>query len=181
MTSINFLRFFSSVLLVGIMAGFSGCAGYHQGSLMHPQIQTVALGNIVNKTDEPRLASLTRSLLAEQFQKDGSLRLVSRAKADCIVNVQITDYRLRSLGQTQSSSSDTDQQQYRTNIYGVDVELSFQTLIPGRVRPLIPAQTVIGHAEFTEQTDLDVVRRDGFKQAVYQACAKVVAGIVEAW
>ena len=61
-----------------------GC-GYRVGSLMHPQIKTVAVAPVQNETVEYNLTAQVRNLLCERFMVDGSLKLVDEKEADCIV------------------------------------------------------------------------------------------------
>ncbi len=66
----------------------SSC-GYRVGSLMHPQIKTVAIADVKNETTEVLASAIMRKLLAERFQFDNSLKIVSLDKADCIVYCRI--------------------------------------------------------------------------------------------
>ena len=52
--------------------------GYQVGSMMHPQIQSIAVADVKNDTKEPYVSSVMRGNLAEQFQVDGSLKLTKR-------------------------------------------------------------------------------------------------------
>ena len=61
-------------------AFFCGC--YHMGSMMHPQIKTIAISTIRNDTREPLLTELARTQIAARFQSDNSLKLVSKEEAD---------------------------------------------------------------------------------------------------
>ena len=58
-----------------------GC-GYRVGSLMHPQIKTVAVAPVQNETVEYNLTAQVRNLLCERFMVDGSLKLVDEKEAD---------------------------------------------------------------------------------------------------
>lgn len=69
-----------------------GC-GYRVGSLMHPQIKTVAVAPVQNETVEYNLTAQVRNLLCERFMVDGSLKLVDEKEADCIVYARVTDVR----------------------------------------------------------------------------------------
>jgi hypothetical protein len=159
----------------------SGCLGYHRGTLVHPQLQQVAVGDVGNQTVEPRLAVYLRTRLPEALQRDGSLSVVSRKHAECVLETTIKQYRLYSIGRVESPSEDDDQDLYRSTIYRVLVEVEFAVTIPGRAKPLLPPQTVEGTAEFAEMVDLDTVRKDGLRQAVYDASSKIVAALTEAW
>ena len=60
-------------LLLFLLLG--GC-GYQVGSLMHPQVKTVAVAPVVNETVAYNVAAEMRGLLCECFITDGSLKLV---------------------------------------------------------------------------------------------------------
>jgi hypothetical protein len=167
--------------LLAVAVMLNGCLGYRRGTLVHPQLQRVAIGTVRNLTEEPRLAVYLRTRLPEALQRDGSLRVVSRRQADCLLQADITSYRLTSIGSVESTSEDDDQDVYRSTIYRVTVEIAFSVTVPGREAPLLPTQTVEGAAEFAELVDLDTVRKDGLRQAVYDASGKIAAALTEAW
>ena len=59
------------------------------GSMMHPQIKTIAISAVRNDTREPLLTELARQQIAARFQSDNSLKLVSKEEADCILYVRL--------------------------------------------------------------------------------------------
>ena len=84
----------------------SGC-GYQIGSLMHPQIKTIAIAPVVNDTLAYNASAEMRNLLSEQFMRDGSLKVVSLSKADCQVFVRITQVAFSEI--TERSYDDEDE------------------------------------------------------------------------
>ena len=168
-----------SVLLATL--GLTACVGYKHGSLMHPQVSSIAVGTIDNQTDEPRLALYARSRLPELFQRDGSLTVAAKGNADCIVHSTVTGYQLHTLGEVRTRSDEDRQEFNRTTVFGITVNVEYEVLLPGRERPLIARQAVTGKAEFTELVDFDQVKESGLKQAMYDATNQIVSNIVEAW
>ena len=73
------------------MIFLSSCGYYHMGSMMHPQIKTIAISTIRNDTREPLLTELARTQIAARFQSDNSLKLVSKEEADCILYVRLVN------------------------------------------------------------------------------------------
>lgn len=82
------MRVAALMMLTLLLACVSGC-GYRVGSLMHPQIRTVAVAPVVNETIAYNVSAEVRGLLCEAFMTDGSLKLVDMSKADCIVYARV--------------------------------------------------------------------------------------------
>ena len=64
---------FTGFLLLMLL---SSC-GYHMGSMMHPQIKTVAIAEVRNETREVLASAIMRKQIAERFQFDNSLKISS--------------------------------------------------------------------------------------------------------
>ena len=75
--------------LMSLMVIFLSSCGYHMGSMMHPQIKTVAIAEVRNETREVLAGTIMRKQLAERFQFDNSLKITTPEKADCIVMYRI--------------------------------------------------------------------------------------------
>ena len=123
-----------------LSAVLSGC--YHMGSMMHPQIKTIAISTIRNDTKEPLLTELARTQIAARFQSDNSLKLVSKEEADCILYV-----RLVSVTSTMRRyNPGVEEDEYRPAEFHVSLSAEMEVLIPGRSEPLIKKRTVSGGA-----------------------------------
>ncbi len=158
-----------------------GCAHYNLGSNLPNDVNSVAIGDVSNQTNEPLLSAYARTELPALFMQDGGLRVVSEEKADCVLHTRILDYRLRNIGEVESSSADDDKRLNRTVVYGVNVDLEYHvSYADDRHRPTVPRR-VVGHAEFSELADLDVVKKDGLKQAMYDAAEQIVGAITNPW
>ena len=163
------------ICIVAILTG-SGC-GYHVGTMMHPQIKTVAIAPIKNETMEPLVTQLMRKQLAQQFQVDGSLRLKSLETADCIVYARILQVRTTESAEDSTNADMT----YRTAQWALEIKLEFVVIIPGRRKPLVHRSTVIGKASFDVTNDQNTARRSGLDAACLSVAKKVVANTTEAW
>ena len=64
------MRVAALMMLTLLLACVSGC-GYRVGSLMHPQIRTVAVAPVVNETIAYNVSAEVRGLLCEAFMTDG--------------------------------------------------------------------------------------------------------------
>ena len=175
------MSFYRSVLLSAVLisTGFlSGC-GYHVGSICHPQIKTVAIADVKNETYEVLAAALLRSVLAERFQFDNSLKLTSLDKADCIVYARITNVTNSSVSWNYNSKvSDSD---FRANEYMLTVTVEYLVRMPGRANPLVPKSTTVGTSKYLFSHDPAIGRVSALKQALLRASNNIVAATTEAW
>lgn len=157
----------------------AGC-GYQVGSLMHPQIQSIAVAPVVNETLAYNAAAQVRGILCEQFVTDGSLKLVNESTADCVLYARVTGITFaESSWSTYSSEQDDDR--YIPNEWQVGVTIEYTVIIPGRLEPLVPTSTASGTAIFMSGPDMETSRTNGLRQAILAAGKSIVAGVTEAW
>jgi hypothetical protein len=167
-----------------VLVGLAGCATYRAGSLMHPQVKTVAVGEFSNATDVPQLGPWLRQRLADQFMLDGSLRLTTLDRADIVVSGRITDVTMAQIAAVKARSDRAradDRNAYQGEIYRTEVSVQFDTTLRRDERTVLPRQTVRGHADFPRLPDIEMARQDSLKQATVDAAARIVAQITEAW
>ena len=164
----------TAIIFLALFA--TGC-GYHMGSMMHPQIKTIAIADIKNDTREPLLTEIMRGQLAEQVMVDGSLKLVSKEEADCILYCHI-----RSVKQINTrDDSDDGQETYRPTEFSVTVAGSFVVKIPGRHEDLIPMRSIIGTSRYQYESDPQLAKFSGLKQACLNFARQAVLYTTEAW
>lgn len=166
-----YLPLFSLVLFL-----FSGC-GYHAGSIMHPQIKSIAIAPVVNDTLEPNVAAEMRAALSERFMVDGSLKVKSLHEADCILYCRIKEAKTTA---TQEDTKDNEQN-YRPAEWGVEVIGEFSVIIPGRKEPLVATREISGTALYQVLADYDITRRRGVYMACWNAAGEIVQYTTEAW
>ncbi len=174
------MKTFKQIFL--LCTAFAACAvlsacGYHMGSMMHPQIKTIAIAEIKNDTKEPLLTKTMRQQLAEQVQVDGSLKLVSQEKADCILYCRILKLDTLSVRE----DSDDGQENYRPSEFQVTVTGDFVVLIPGQSKPLIPKRQITASANYQYESDPQIVRVQGLKQACLRFARLAMQYTTEAW
>ncbi len=169
---------------LGVLLFSAGCAGYHAGSLMHPQIHSVAVDPIRNTLEEPRLGVLFRERLLAGLMNDGSVRLARKGKADAVISGRIVRVAFGQVARSKTRAKDArvhDWNAYQTTVYRATVAVALTVTVPGRRRPLIPEQTIVGQADFPVLSDLRIARRDALRQALADAARKAVAAVTEAW
>ena len=152
-----------------------GC-GYRIGSLMHPQIESIAIAPVVNETVAYNLAPQVRSLLCETFQQDGSLQLRRESNADCILYARVTSIKFSSV----SWSSTYDDENFVPTEWSVSVTIEFTVVIPGDLKPLVRG-TATGSANFMTGADMEAGRANGIRLAAFAAAKNIVHQVTEGW
>lgn len=153
-----------------------GC-GYRIGSLMHPQIHSIAIAPVVNETVAYNVAPQVRSLLCECFQQDGSLQVKRESNADCILYARVTNI----LFKKSTWSSTYNEDQYVPVEWTASVTIEYTVVIPGELKPLVKKTKVSGTAKIMTGADMETGRVNGIRQAAYDAAKKIVHGVTEAW
>lgn len=159
--------------LIGLIPG----CGYKVGSIMHPQVKSIAIAPVTNETLEPMVAAYMRQSLCEQFQFDSSLKVRSLEEADCVLYGRVTEVKVS------GSVNDTYdlEQTYIPAEFSVGVAFEFTVIIPGRAKPLINKRQVSGSTSYQVMADQDITRRRGVQQACRNAAQQAVNYTVEAW
>ena len=165
-------RLFTVLLLLTLL---SGC-GYRIGYLGHPQLKSVAVAPVVNDTLAYNVASQMRGLLAECFQTDGTMKLESVKKADCIVYARVT-----SISFSEISWSSTKDNTNIPNQWRVQLKTEFSVVLPGRAEPLLKNVKATGSAEFMSGPDVEISRNYAIRQACFVAAKDIVSKVTEAW
>jgi hypothetical protein len=162
---------------------FTGCH-YQVGSIMHPQVHSIAVGTIANDTAEPELTALLRGQLAETFMRDGSMTVTDTKRADAVVESEIVKCRTRKLARAKvrdDRERDEDKDAWQTVIYRAEVVVKYRVRVPGYKTPLLAEAEVIGKADFSRFPDVTIPRRAAFRQAVHDAAVQIAAGVTEGW
>ena len=161
----------------------AGCSGYHAGSLMHPQIKTLAVGEFRNDTEEAFLTAALRQKLADAFTVDGSVRVVAPEAADVVVRGTIKQIGVQSIASHRLAENvrDGNRDNYQTQIYRVSVEVAWELVLPNRRRPVLDSRPAKGAAEFSSLPDFHVARNEALRRALADAAEQIRNGVVEGW
>lgn len=166
----------ASVLLIVFTVYLTSC-GYHMGSMMHPQIKSIAFAEIRNDTKEPLLTPVFRNQLAARFQFDNSLSIKSKATADCILYCRILKVETQSIREESADGNET----YRPTEFEIKIEAEFSVLIPGKSKPLIPGRKVSATAKYQYNADPNEGKYYGMRQCAYNLANLIVEYTTEAW
>ena len=162
----------------------SGCCCWKPGSLMHPQIHTVAIGEFMNDTDDADLTVALRQKLTEAFTTDGALTLTTPSRADVIVQGRILSYTPSAIASQKVSSADREQAKrdnYQTQIFQMEVVVGFELKMPRRPCPVMDMREVRGTVPFNRLPDLTVAREEGLRRAIQDAAQKIAVVVTEGW
>lgn len=154
---------------------FCTSCGYRMGSMMHSQIKSIAIAPVKNNSREVLASTVMRKLLAERFMFDGSLKLTSMDKADCIVYCQINSVSQRAV------AWDEDDEEDRPSEFNLTVNGEFTVLLPGRSVPLVQKRAVSGSCTYQFLTDPAIGKESGLTQACLQMADMIVQYTTEAW
>lgn len=166
----------AAAILIAIAALLSSC-GYQMGSLMHPQIKTIAIAEIRNDTKDPLLTPVMRNQLAARFQADNSLSLKSKSSADCILYCRIIKTKTASIREDSSDGYET----YRPSEFEITIDAEFSVLIPGKSKPLVANRKVQAKAKYQYNADPNEGKYYGMRQCAYNLANLIVQYTTEAW
>lgn len=169
-------HFFVFLMTTAVLLMTGGC-GYRIGTMGHPQIKTIAIAAVKNDTTIYNLSAIMRNVLAEQFMLDGTLKVVSEKKADCILYARIVDANTSEVTESSSSAD----RSFEPEEWQITVKTEYSVIIPGQKTPLIPLRNVSGSANFQAPGDMDAARRRGAAQACRKAAVEMVEFTTEAW
>ena len=165
------------LLVLGCALSGVSCGYYHMGSMMHPQIKTIAISTIRNDTREPLLTELARTQIAARFQTDNSLKLVSKEEADCILYVRLVSVTTS----VSRYNPGYEEDEYRPAEFHLTLNAEMEVLIPGRSEPLIRKRTVSGSANYQYNVDPQVGKYYGMRLACFDLGGEIVQYTTEAW
>ena len=74
-----------------------GCVGYRLGSTLPPDVKSIYVRLFINKCNEPLLEIDTTNATIAEFQKDGTLRIVSKDEADVLLETTLNAMTLTPL------------------------------------------------------------------------------------
>ena len=169
------------IALMLLAALVTGCAGYRQGSLVHPDLKTVAIGEIRNASSVPHLEIYLRQHLAEQFSSDGTLRLTNLDDADCIIIAEVKDFDVAGIAETRVDSPDDDQRINRSTAFRANVRVHWRLDVANGSRPLLAPRETVGRGVYPERLDYVQAQERGLKQATYDAAQQIVVAVTEGW
>lgn len=170
-------RFFRTTLILG--AGLSllclqGCASYRLGSQLPDDIQTTYVPLVINETDEPLLETAVQQAVIQELVKDGSLKPINdEARADSILNVTVTLYKVKAI-------AFTDQNRNRPDEYRLEMRADIELLAPDGT-PMVRQSGARGRSTFVLTVDMTTSKREATPEAARDLANDIVAKVTESW
>lgn len=152
----------------------SGCAGYRLGSTLPAGIRSVAVPVFINRTEEPGLEARCTSAAIDQFQFDGTLKVLPAKEADTVVVVTLNSYRLESLRYDRDRAKSTTE--YRAWL-SADIEFR-RTGGEVLLRRQIQADAAF---DVEEGLDLALSKERALPEVARDLARRIVESVVEYW
>lgn len=160
--------------LATLLLVLPGCTGYKLGSNLPPGITTINIPVFINEAKEPGLESVLTGAAIQEFQKDGSLKVLPKEKAGSILEVHVRKYELEPLRYRRDTAITANE--YRLTLTA-DVILR---KLPGN-EIVVNTRGVIGFTTFTALSDLPSARRMALPKAASDLGQRIVKCVVEYW
>jgi len=160
--------------ILGLLLITSGCAGYHLGNTLPPGITSITIPVFINDTHEPGLETILTAATIQEFQKDGSLKVLPKSQANCLLEVKIKKYEMEPL--RYRSDQTITAKEYRLTLT-TDVIIR---KLPGN-EIIVNTPGVIGFTTFTALADLPSARRTALPTAAADLGQRIVKCITEYW
>lgn len=161
------------LLFVLLLSLAGGCAGYRLGTTLPPGIKSLYIPTFVNRTGEPELETSTTRAAIQEFQKDGSLRIVAEHAADAYLDVRLDEFRLEPLRYEADRANTTSE--YRLIIIA---RVDFYRKLTGK---RLSRQLVRGESTFEPSGDLSLGKLDALPAAAEDLAHHIVKTVVEYW
>jgi hypothetical protein len=159
--------------MAGVLITVTGCTGYRLGSTLPPELKTIYVPTFVNETGEPLVEAETTSAAIAEFQKDGTLSVVSEAQADLVLKVVLTGYRLEPIRFQRDNVKQTSEYRLRLDASLRCVRTSDESVLTSR--------KLIGEATFFPSGSMSVAKQQALPDAAQDLARDVVSAVVEAW
>jgi hypothetical protein len=164
-----------SVVALSAVLGLAaaGCAGYRLGSTLPPNIKTVHVSAFLNKSGEPQLENSATRAAIQEFQRDGTLKVLDKDQADTIVEVTLTGYRLEPLVYSRDNTSAPSQ--YRLSMTA-DMVMKLRT-----TGAVMTQKSVTGETTFNAAGGLTAAKLQAQPAACRDLAHSIVESVVEFW
>lgn len=166
-------RMAAASALALLVMSLGGCV-YQLGSTLPPDVKTICLPTFINKCGEPQVENDTTQAAIQEFQKDGTLRVVqSPGDADLVMDVTLSQYKLEPLRYEKDEPKTT--KEYRLRIVA-DIVVR-----KTKVQEPLVKRSVAGEATFIVVGDLTTSKHSALPAAARDLAHRIVESVTEAW
>ncbi|MBI2437414.1 MAG: hypothetical protein HYV36_01175 [Lentisphaerae bacterium] len=160
-------------LALVLLASLPGCVGYRLGSTLPPDVKSISVRLFINKSNEPLVEIDATSATVAEFQKDGTLRILSADEADLLLETTLDALTLTPLRYSESDKS-------KPNEYRLTLHASF-VLKRAATREVMSEASVIGESTFAFIGNLTSSKRAAIPLASEDLAKRIVEKVVETW
>lgn len=164
---------FPSALCIIIGLLLTSCSSYRLGSTLPPNLKTIAVPVFDNQANYPQLEIESTTATIQEFQRDGTLKVVERQNADLILEVKLVRYGLMPLRYAHASSVSATE--YRVLIQA-EIKLTQRN---GNV--MFDQMKVRGESTFQFAGDIATAQRQALPQTARDLAHRIVEQVVEVW
>ena len=156
-----------------VVAALTGGCAYRLGSTLPPGIRTVHVANFVNRSAEPQLEVETARAVIREFQKDGTLRVESSARADLQLQVTLERFTLEPLRYDSDQAKTTSEYRLR-----ITARMRLKRSSSGEQ---MLDKVVQGETTLEPGTDLTSAKLGAIPAAATDLAHDIVESVVEYW
>lgn len=160
----------SKVSVIILCCMFLSSCGYRIGSLLPPDLKTIAVPMFENRTPEPQLESLVTNAVIKEIIADGTLKVTDRENADLILSGQVIDYRREPLRFTK----DVVTEEYR-----LIIAVKARLIDLRRNKVMWETDRIQGDTTFFVRTSLPASEQAALPKALRDLAHHIVEKIVE--
>ena len=167
-------KFSSAAILV---ACFSGCAGYHIGSVKPyylRDVHTIAVPTFKNNTLVPRIEVLITDTVIKQFQQDGTYRIVGDDEADAILKAEI-------VGISRTAARSVRGNVLATEEFNLTLRVRYSLINRADNTVLVLPAVASGSTSFFVSSDIVTDERQALPLATEEVATHLVSALSEGW
>jgi len=163
-------KLFLLIILAVVLNIFVVGCGYRLGSLLPPDLKTIAVPMFINKTIEPELETFVTNGIIDELIADGTLEVTEEENADTILLGEIIDYNKEPIRFTEDEVT----REYRLIIA---VRLVFKDQRHDEI--MWKATRVEGESTFFIESSLHEAELEALPDAILDLSHDVVEKVVE--
>lgn len=167
-TPVALLAIFGLLLITG------GCTGYKLGNTLPPGVTSITIPVFINDTKEPGLETTVTAATIQEFQKDGSMKVVQKSQANSLLEVRIKKSTLEPLRYRRDQAVTANE--YRLTL---TADVIVKKLPSNEI--MVNATGVIGFTTFQVLADLPSARRAALPKAASDLGQRIVKSVTEYW
>jgi outer membrane lipopolysaccharide assembly protein LptE/RlpB len=164
----------ATLALLGLILITGGCSGYKLGNTLPPGVTSITIPVFINDTKEPNLETIVTAATIQEFQKDGSMKVVQKSQANSLLEVRIKKSALEPVRYRRDKAVTANE--YRLTLTA-DVILR---KLPGN-EVMVNTTGVIGFTTFPVLSDLPSARRAALPKAAADLGQRIVKCVIEYW